>query len=331
MKRSNEVLVGLAVIGALVVVVFGTIWLRGLKPGREQIELVARFEQVGQLLEGGRVKLRGVPIGRVEKIELDPAGQGVLVTMSIRNDVRLPEEAVVVLSPESMFGDWQAEIGDERSEAFKSFEYARSGDPNVLPGYSLPELSRITAVADQIAQDLAVLSDRFARAFTESTAEDIRKAIANIQEVSAQLTGLVGSQQTAFDEVATNLARTSDAASQAAATLDRTFSEVEQAIADGRLSGIMTNVQRSSARVDSLTTELMAASRDLRRMALGADTAMRRVSTIAAAVERGEGSLGRLLADTSLYYSLTESTVQLQALLKDIREHPRKYINLTIF
>lgn len=330
MKRSNEVLVGLVVILALALVVFGTIWLRGLKPGRERIERVARFEQVGQLLEGGVVKLRGVPIGRVEKIELDPAGQGVLVTMSIRNDVRLPQDAVVVLSPESLFGDWQAEIGDKNSEAFNGFQYARTQGA-VLPGYSLPELSRITAVADQIAQDLAVLSDRFARAFTDSTAEDIRRAIANIQEVSEQLTGLVGSQQTAFDEVATNLARTSDAASQAAATLDRTFSEVEEAIADGRLSGIMTNVQRSSARVDSLTTELMSASRDLRRMALGADTAMRRVGTIAAAVERGEGSLGRLLADTSLYYSLTESTVQLQALLKDIREHPRKYINLTIF
>jgi len=330
MKRSNEVLVGVVVILAVILVVFGTIWLRGLKPGRERVEKVARFEQVGQLLEGGVVKLRGVPIGRVEKIELDPAGQGVLVTMSIRNDVRLPQDAVVVLSPESLFGDWQAEIGDHLSPDYKDYEYAPGGS-GVLPGYSLPELSRLTAVADQIARDLQGLADRFGRAFTEKTAENIRLAIENIQKVSEQLTDMVSSQQAALDTVAVNLSRTAVAAGEAAETLDRTFAEVETAIGEGRLTGIVQNVQSSSARMDSLTTELMAASRDLRRMALGADTALRRMGSVAASVEKGEGSLGLLLRDTSLYYSLTESTVQLQALLKDIREHPRKYINLTIF
>jgi len=324
-------MVGLGVILAAAVVVFGTIWLRGLKPGREQLELVARFEQVGQLLEGGIVKLRGVPIGRVEQIELDSAGQGVLVTMSVRMDVRLPPEPVVVLGPESLFGDWQAEIGSRLSPNFASFEYADARESGHLPGYSLPELSRLTAVADQIAHDIAALTTRFEHAFTDSTAENIRLAIENIQAVSAQLTQLVSEQQASFDSVGAGLTRTANAASQAAATLDRTFAEVEGAIAGGRLTQIVENVGSSSARADSLTTELMAAARDLRRMALGADTALRRVGAIAGSMERGEGSLGRLLRDSLLYYSLSESTIQLQALLKDIREHPRKYINLTVF
>jgi phospholipid/cholesterol/gamma-HCH transport system substrate-binding protein len=331
MKRSQEVLVGVVVILGVVLVVLGTIWLQGLKPGREEFEQVARFEQVGQLLEGGTVKLRGVPIGRVEDIELDPDGNGVLVTMSIRNDVRLPPEAVAVASPESMFGDWQVEIGSEAWPNFETFAYAEADSSGVLRGYALPDISRLTAVADQIARELFKLADRFGKAFTDETATNIREAIENIQAVSEQLTGMVGKQQAALDTVAVNLSRTAVSAGQAAETLDRTFAEVESAIAGGRLTGIVENVRASSARADSLTTELMAASRDLRRMALGADTALRRVGKIAAAVEQGEGSLGRLLADTSLYYSLTESTLQLQALLKDIREHPRKYINLTIF
>ncbi|NJD09649.1 MAG: MCE family protein [Gemmatimonadetes bacterium] len=331
MKRSNEVLVGLVVIVGVMVVVFGTIWLKGVKPGRERTDLVARFDRVGQLLEGGVVKLRGVPIGRVEKIALDSTGDGVLVTMSIRSDVQLPPEAVVVLSPESLFGDWQAEIGGKADPDFESYDYAQPVGAGVLPGYSLPELSRITAVADQIAHDLAILSDRFQEAFTTETAKNIRLAIENIQQVSEQLTGLVGKQQSAFDSVAADLTRTSQAAGQAAETLDRAFTEVEAAIGGGKLTGIVDNVQRSSVRVDSLTTELMAASRALRRMALGADTTLRRMGTIATSLERGEGSLGMLLRDTALYYSLAEGSVQLQALLKDIREHPRKYINLTVF
>jgi phospholipid/cholesterol/gamma-HCH transport system substrate-binding protein len=55
------------------------------------------------------------------------------------------------------------------------------------------------------------------------------------------------------------------------------------------------------------------------------------VRQIASAVERGEGTLGRLLRDTTLYQTLVETNVEVQALLRDIRRNPRRYINLTIF
>jgi phospholipid/cholesterol/gamma-HCH transport system substrate-binding protein len=201
----------------------------------------------------------------------------------------------------------------------------------VLPGYALPDMSRLTAVADQIANNLATISDRFEIAFTEETATNVREAIENIQLVSEQLTGLVGSQQAAIEEVARNLEQTSEAAGQAALTMQRAFAEVEQAIAGGRLTGIMENVERTSARTDSLVALLVLASQDLRNTAALADTTFSQVSGIASAVQRGEGTLGRLLADTALYYSLVETNVEVQALLSDIRRNPRRYINLTIF
>lgn len=328
-RRSSEVAVGAAVLLGLAVVVFGTIWLKGAKLGSEDIDVKARFREVGQLLEGSTVKTRGVPIGRVEKIELEPSGAGVVITMSIDSEVRLPSEAVVILAPESMFGDWQAEIV-QRSQ-FRLYPYAEPNEPNMLPGYALPDMSRLTAVADEIAQNLATLTSRVEIAFTQETAENVAEVIRNVQEVSAQLTTLVDKQQVAIAEVAANLEQTSEAAGQAAETMRRTFAEVETAISNGRLTTIMGNVERASARTDSLTAELVAASRELRRVAGGADTTFRRIGAIAGGVERGEGSLGLLLRDSALYYRLTEGSVQLQALLKDIRENPRKYINLTVF
>jgi len=327
--RRNEVVVGITVILGILLVVFGTIWLKGLEIGAEERIHRARFSEVGQLLTGSSVKYRGVPVGRVEAIELEQGGGAVVVTLSVTSDVVLPSDPAVLLAPESFFGDWQAEIVPRTR--FRTYDYTESTDPSVWPGYSLPDMSRLTAVADEIARNMATLTERVQLAFTEETALNVRAAVENIQQVSSELATLVGSQQAAIEEVATNLERTSEAAGQAAITMQRAFAEVESAVGGGKLTNIVGNVERTSARTDSLVSILVDASRELRRTAVSADSTFRQISSIAGAVDRGEGSLGMLLRDTTLYTNLVTTNIEVQNLLRDIRRNPRRYINLTIF
>ena len=329
MTRRNEVLVGLTIIIGIVVIVVGTIWLKGAGFGREETTIQARVPDAGQLLNGGAVKLRGVPIGRVSEIALEQSSGGVIVTMNIDSKVRLPEDPVAILSPESMFGDWQVQIFPRSS--FPTYAYAESPNPNVLPGYSLPDISRLTAVADQIAGNLARLSERFEQAFTTETAQNVRDAIENIQSVSEQLTTLISRQAKNADEVANSLSATSAALGDAAETAGRAFAEFEAAVGGGKLAGIVENVNKTSVTADSLSRVLLQATRDLRVAAASADTTFRAVGAIALSVNRGEGTLGRLLRDTTMYLRVIETNAEVQALLRDLRANPRKYINLTIF
>jgi phospholipid/cholesterol/gamma-HCH transport system substrate-binding protein len=329
MKARNEVAVGAVVILALALVVVGTIWLQGRGFGREEMELRARFREVGQLQDGNAVKVRGVPIGRVESIDLETTGAGVIVTMRVQSDVRLPEDPVVLLAPESMFGDWQAEIFPRTS--VPQYEYAEAPDATVLPGATLPDMSRLTAVADQIAQNMAILSERFEVAFTEETADNIRRAIDNIQSASAQLTQMVSRQQQAIDELSTDLQETTQALGEAVATINRTFQQVESAIAGDKLVNIVAAAEHASVRIDSLSSELLSTSRTMQRAAMTADTLMRSVGTIANSMSRGEGTLGLMLRDTTLYWRIVETNAELQALLRDLRLNPRRYINVRIF
>lgn len=329
MTRRNEVLVGASILLAIVLIVWGTIWLKGSGFGREEKIIRARVPEAGQLLKGGSVKLRGVPIGRVEEIALEKRSTGVVVTMNIDAQVLLPEDPVALLSPESMFGDWQIQIFPR--SAFPEYPYAESPDPNVLPGYSLPDISRLTAVADQIAGNLAQLTTRFEEAFTVETARNVREAIENIQRVSEQLTGLIARQNRNADEVANSLAATSAALGGAAETARRAFAEFEEAVGGGKLTSIVANVQRTSVTADSLSRVLLKTTQDLRIAAASADTTFRAIGAIAQTVNRGDGSLGRLVRDTMAYYHLVETNAELQALLRDMRANPRRYINLTIF
>lgn len=329
MSVRNEVRVGLTVILGIALVVFGTLWLQGWRLGQEEAQVEAWVREVGQLRDGSTVKLRGVPIGRVEAIRLDTLGTGVIIRMNVRGDVALPEDPVVVLAPESLFGDWQVEIYSLRQ--FPFYEYAPSPYPGVMAGYTLPDMSRLTAVLDRIAGNLAVITDRVELAFTDETAINIREAIDNIQEVTGALTGLVQAQEQTVQEVATGLQETTSTLRDAASAANRTFSAVEDAIAGGKLGRIVDNMNAMTAQLDTLSRVLRVASTDLGGTVASADSTFASLNQIMSALERGEGTLGQLLQDTALYADLVITTNILQDLLEDFQRNPGKYINLRVF
>lgn len=329
MSMRNEVRVGVVVILGVALLVLGTIWMQGWRIGEEEQDVRAWFREIGQLQEGSAVKLRGVPIGRVEEITLDTRSTGVVVRMSISSEVRLPEDPVVLLSPESLFGDWQAEIYPRTRYPF--YDYAISPEPGVMPGYSLPDMSRLTAVADRIAENLAVITDRIDIAFTDETAVNIREAIDNIQQVTAELTRLVQAQEQTVQEVAEGLQNTTSTLSEAAATANRAFGQIETAIAGGELSGIMTNLYQVSAQLDTLTAAMVGASGDLESTLTSADSTFESLNNVVSSIEQGDGTLGMLLQDTALYRELVTTNALVQDLLLDFQRNPRKYINLRVF
>jgi phospholipid/cholesterol/gamma-HCH transport system substrate-binding protein len=329
MSMKNEVRVGVVLILGIVLIVFGTIWLQGWRIGREEQEVTGWFREVGQIQRGNPVKLRGVHIGRVEAITLDPAAAGVAVRLSVAAAVTLPEDPVVLLAPESLFGDWQAEIHSRSRYPF--YDYAISPDPAIVPGYSLPDMSRLTAVADRIAENLAVITDRVELAFTDETALNIREAIDNIQRVTARLTGLVEAQEQTVRDVASGLETTTETLQRAAESAGRTFEHIEAAIAQGQLSAIVANVDRLTRQVDTLSQALIMASRDMGGAAASADSVFASLRAISRALEEGEGTLGLLLQDTALYGELVLTSSLVQDLIRDFQRNPRRYINLRVF
>src|SRR5688572_15270124 len=122
-QGSRELVVGSVIIAAVLVLAVGTLWLKGTDFGREPTHIEVLVREVGQLAEGNSVKLRGVPIGTVSSVGVEPGGTLVRVGMDIDADFEIedPRGAGVIIAPESLFGDWQAEIVDR--QRFPQFEY----------------------------------------------------------------------------------------------------------------------------------------------------------------------------------------------------------------
>jgi phospholipid/cholesterol/gamma-HCH transport system substrate-binding protein len=60
-------------------------------------------------------------------------------------------------------------------------------------------------------------------------------------------------------------------------------------------------------------------------------TTMYDLNSIITDVKSGEGSLGKLIQDGSLYSEMNESLSQLELLLKDMRENPKRYVHFSLF
>jgi phospholipid/cholesterol/gamma-HCH transport system substrate-binding protein len=367
MKLKNEALVGAVVLAGILVALVGAIWLSGQSFGAEDRTLRAAFTEVGVLAEGSPVKFRGVRVGRVEKIELTAGGNGVLVTMAVDEGVVLPRDAGVVISPESFFGDWQAAIVSRSAAQSQSLDFVQIQGVDALPGATMPDITQLTAVAADIAEDMQILSDRVQIAFTEETALDIRRTIGNVQDVSDQLRGFIDQQTRVYGQVSRNVLESTANIESATAEASLTARDIRTTFNQGEVRQILRNAAQASANLETFSRELSGAAAGVPGLVARADTTLaafgRTATTLDAtigglqpqlaqlgptlaeaqsamatlnramqAIEQGDGSLGRLLNDPALYEETQRAIVTLRRLLADIQQNPAKYIGeLQIF
>jgi len=328
--RGREILVGVVILLAAAVAVVGTLWLQEYGWGRGETVVQARFRDVGQLMMGNDVKFRGVSIGRVESIEVEPGGQAVRVAMRIQGGVDLPDSAVVVVAPESMFGDWQVEI-TTRSR-YPRFDFAEvPPDSTVLPGFSLPDISRLTATAEEIAGNLRTLSERVEMAFTEETARNIADAIDNIQAVSQRLAQLVDQQAGAFEELSDEIRASAQELGGAARAARSTFERVDGLLDEAEMDSILADTRDAMENLRRVSGRLEGTSEQMTETLARADSAFGRIERITGRISDGEGTIGRLLTDSTLAVRAAGALTELELLLADFRENPRRYVRLSIF
>jgi phospholipid/cholesterol/gamma-HCH transport system substrate-binding protein len=333
MTRGREFMVGAVIIVAAAIGVFGTLWLQGRTFG-PIVTVEVLTETVGQLGEGDAVQYRGVRIGQVSTIAVLPDGSGVRVTLILDSDVALPGDPAVILATESVFGGWQAEIVSRASYPTFPFYEIPAGTVSEVPilgGYALPEISRLTRSAEQISASIESLTERLELAFSDETATNVASAIDNIEALTQDLRSFITEQSAVASSITANADSALDEVAEAARAARRTFENVDGAVSAARLDSILTNVSVATAGIRGITSELADPASGLGVTLERADSTFARLDRIAAQVESGQGSFGRLLADSTFAVRAEDVLRQMDLLLQDLRENPRRYVRLSIF
>jgi phospholipid/cholesterol/gamma-HCH transport system substrate-binding protein len=334
MNRRNDVLVGLVVIAVAAALGIGIAWVKQADVGGRKRDVVAHFHDVGNARVGNAVVIRGVIGGRIQALELAPSGW-VIARMKLDPAVQLPSDPVVLLNESSLFGEWQATIIERSAlphdEVVQREIALASQDRGVLPGTTLPGIGKLTAVAGQIAGDVATVAGRVEVAFDDQAARELRASIRNVSDLSTVLARTVRSH---------------------ASDLDTLSNHVQTLITS--LNTTANNVQLTARRLDSATTspqvrhiveDLGIASTELRRTAVQVrdlserfaqsqgrlDTLLANGDSVFMKINRGQGSLGLFVNDPSMYRQTDSLVTQLRDLIADIRANPKKYLSVRLF
>ena len=335
MKRSNEFFVGLAVLAALALVIGGALWLSETDVNQKKASYTARFRTVGGLGVGGPVTLRGVKVGRVEAIRLIE-NEWVETEFSIDRSVELPRKPAVISASASLFGEWTANI-----VPFEPLPV----DPNLRnalvesdqvggeawPGATLPDIGQLTAQASRIAGDVADVTQRIGQAFDSTALRNMQQSVKDLATISGRLVKFANAQTDRMDRVGQNVVTTSDAFSGVARTFQNAVARLDTATSDNQLKDILNNSRSSSADLREAAADLrsvMAAARaneaSLIRVLQAADSLMTKL-------QAGNGTLGMLASDSTLYRETTRTVIQFRELLSDIQAHPKKYLKISVF
>lgn len=335
MRRTNEFAVGLAVLLALGLVVAGALWLSETDVNKQKVTTHARFRTVGGLGVGAPVTLRGVKVGRVEAIRL-VEDAWVETEFSIDRAVALPAKPAVVSASASLFGEWSANIisydppptDPNLRDALAESDQAGG---EAWPGATLPDIGQLTAQASRIAGDVGVVTQRISQAFDSTALKNMQQSVKDLAEISGRLVEFANVQTTRIDRVSQNVATTSDAFAGVARTFQGAVARLDTATSDDQLKDILNNGRASSADLRQAAADLrsvMAAARaneaSLVRVLVQADSLMTKI-------QRGNGTLGMLATDSTLYRETTATVIQFRELLTDIQAHPKKYLKISVF
>ncbi len=303
MKLSNEARIGLAVFGAIIVFVGGVMFLRGINLQTREYSLTVLYRNVNGLKEGDPITVAGLRIGQVESMTL--SGTAIAANISIQRKIQLPRDSKPIIKSESIMGGKYIEITPGVQK-----EMLRNRD--TVQGAYEADLTELTATLAPISSNVLGILENVNSTFDEKTRTSIKNIVADINRSSSELQQLIHAEAKRVDRAIGNFSAMSDNLSHFAVNLD-TIALSQRT----NLDSSMVTIRRITATLDKVSSDLQTTTRAL--------------NVVVGKMESGQGTLGKLVHDEGLYDHLDSLSVNLNDLVKDLKENPHRYVRITLF
>ena len=311
-KFSKEIKIGIAVAVALFIFGWGINFLKGKDVFVSGYTVHGIYSRIDGLNEGSPVYFKGYRIGTVQKVSLLSNGDSdLLVSMTIDKNIDFPKNTVAQIYSLDLMGT-------------KAIRFVFGTSAEFLMAGDTLNTSVTGDLADQVSQEVLPLKDK-----VEGMVVEFGSLLANLNRLlDDENRKNISSGVKDFSKMMLNLNQMSakiDRSLEPDGHLAHTFANIDSLTmvlnANGKvLSSVMLNLdevsgQLAKTHVDSIAQQLNKATLS--------------INNLLGAMERGDGTLGKLMNDDQLYYNLNEASVSLDRLLNDVRAQPKRYVNFS--
>ncbi len=291
-KLNKESRIGLTVIIAIALFVWGLNYLKGINLLKQAQRYYVVYNQIDGLVTSAPVMLDGFQVGLVKSIDYQYNSPGhILVELNLEKQLNLPVGTKAVLEP------------------------ALVGNPNISlilgPG---PQLLAVgdTLTADRKADLMIMLEEELIPGIKDL----IQRAGRVVSQLEAQL-----DEGGDLNKSLASVRKTSERLASASASLDLLLAN--------EIPSTIGNINSLSSNFNALGRELRTV--DFAGISHRVDSTLLILQDVGLRLTRPDNSLGLLLNDTELYFNLNKTASSANELLLDLRERPKRYVHFSLF
>ncbi|MGO4818701.1 MlaD family protein [Flavobacterium sp. W22_SRS_FP1] len=301
MKLTREIKTSILVIASILLFIWGYSFLKGRDLLTSYVTLFVEYETVEGLTTSAPVTLNGLVIGRVKDITIQPNTGKLLVELQIKTDFPISKSSVATIYEPGFISGKQIAI--EPNFKDKSI----SVDGQIIKGnirLSLTETvgDKLVPIEEELEKIMAnadILITGINNTLDKKAQDDLGKSLSELSATMVQFHKASLSMNTILDE---NKAQ---------------------------IKGVVRNFNNISNDFSKISDSLNKA--DLGKTVKELNKTLAKVDGIMNGLKSGNGTMGKLLNDEALYNNLNKTSQELELLLQDVRLHPTRYVNVSLF
>ena len=294
---NKEFVIGLSVILAIAILIFGIEFLKGVNLFKPTNFYMVSYTNVAGLELSAPVTIDGYKVGQVREIKFNYEHPGEIdVLLAVDKNLRLPEDSKAVIESSLLSG---AYITIQRGHSSKMIEVggklASGISPDLMSSLSGEVLPSVTAILPKVDSILTHL-DRLAGD------PALLQAIQRIDGITNDI-------------------------AQLSSGLNTTLAK--------NVPSLMQDARKATSNIDSITSRLAELSQQLNTLPIEVTMAnlsatSDELKTFTTSLNNPNSTLSRLTGDSQLYDELNQVTADLDSLIVDIKNNPKRYISIKL-
>lgn len=315
MKLKKEFLIGIVTLVGISVLIIGSFFLKGQEIWKSRFVYYSVFSNSEGLSTGRPVNLNGLQVGIITNINFQKNNLNNIVVefeLTDPNVLKLKKGSLVLLNSDLLSGSYLDISWGDSLDYYNSRDTIPSSVSLALEDQINERLiplekktNELISTADSAIKTIEAIFSRNTENLDESF-DGIKNSIKNLEKVSLQISSLIRSEKENITQIVSNIK-----------TVTSNLKESNEAI-----NKILSNTAKLS---DSLLAS------DIKGTINNAKQSLEEVNMILYDIKNGDGTLTRLINDSTVYLSVTQMIEEATRLVENIKTEPKRYVQFSIF